>query len=293
MPRTAIRTQPGLWDKVKSEVTRGSKGGKPGQWSARKAQLAVALYKQRGGGYHGRKGADNALVKWASEDWQTKSGKPSLETGERYLPAKALKSLSESEYAATTRAKRAGLRRGEQFTKQPAKIAAKTKRFRKNGPFGFLSSVLAAGAAWELGWWWRRRSLRATTYERAASEAKRLGRPLVVVGAPDGGVTSGYGCGDVTVDIVRSESCPNPLVADITKPLPFKDDSVVIFVSCVLEYVEDSEVALRELCRVSGGHLFVVRVEPWTLTALFYPGAKRAFPRAPSCSAGGPPLKQP
>ena len=285
MPKTATRTKPELWEKVKAEVTRGSKGGKQGQWSARKAQLAVALYKKRGGGYRGRKGPENAIVKWTKEDWRTKSGKPSLETGERYLPAKALKSLSSSEYAATTRAKRAGLRRGEQFTKQPAKIAAKTKRFRKNGPIGFLSSLLVAGAAWELGWWYRRRSLRARTYELAASEAKRLGRPLVVVGAPDGGVTAGYGCGDVTVDIVKSQSCPNPLVADITKPLPFKEDSVVIFVSCVLEYVHDADAALRELCRASGGHFFVVRVEPWTLTSIFYPGAKRTFPRTPSCPA--------
>lgn len=282
--KAARRTNPKLWESVKDEVTRGSKGGRAGQWSARKAQLAVALYKQRGGGYRGRKTSDNALVKWTKQDWRTKSGKPSLEAGERYLPAKALKSLSSSEYAATTRAKRAGLRRGEQYTKQPAKIAAKTKRFRKNGPIGWLSSLVTLGAAWELGWWWRRRSLRSKTFELAAREAKRLGRPLVVIGAPDGGVTAGYGCGDVTVDLVRSQTCPNPLVADITKPLPFQDDSVVIFVSCVLEYVDDADAALRELCRASGGHLYVVRVEPWTLTSIFYPGAKRSYPRPPSCS---------
>jgi hypothetical protein len=283
MSKTAARTKPALWERVKAEVTRGSRGGKPGQWSARKAQLAVAEYKKRGGGYRGRKSSDNALAKWTREEWRTKSGKPSLETGERYLPAKAIKALSASEYAATTRAKRAGLERGEQFTSQPEKIAKKTKRYRRNGALSFLAPMLAVGAAWELGWWWRRRSLRQKTYELAAAEAKRLGRPLVVVGAPDGGVTSGYGCGDVTVDIVRSESCPNPLVADVTKPLPFADNSVVVFVSCVLEYVDNADAALAELCRASGGHMHVVRVEPWTLTSILYPGARRSYVRVPSC----------
>lgn len=284
MPRTASRTKPALWEKVKAEVTSGSKGGNPGQWSARKAQLAVKIYKERGGGYRGPKRKDNALVKWTREDWTTKSGEPSLKTGERYLPRKAIAALSDEEYAKTTRAKRAGLKRGEQFTKQPEKVAKKTRKYRRNGAFDLVGPILAVGAAWELGWWWRRRSLRAKTFELAAAEAKRLGRPLVVVGAPDGGVTAGYGCGDVTVDIVRSDSCPNPLVADVTKPLPFADNSVVVFVSCVLEYVDNADAAINELCRVSGGHFFVVRVEPWTLTSIFYPGARRTFVRPPSCA---------
>lgn len=134
--------------------------------------------------------------------------------------------------------------------------------------------TLAALGAWEGGWWLRRRSLRSSTFDEAKAQAKRLGRPLVVVGAPDGGVTSGYGCGDVTIDIVKSD-CPNSIQADITKGIPLADDSAVVFVSCVLEYVGDYDAAMRELCRVSGGNLYVVRVEPWTLTAYFYPGAKR------------------
>ena len=62
--------------------------------------------------------------------WKTKSGKPSSKTGERYLPEKAIKSLTSKEYAATTRAKRKGTAARKQFVKQPEKIAAKTKRFR-------------------------------------------------------------------------------------------------------------------------------------------------------------------
>ena len=131
-PTTAERTDPALWEAVKREVTAGSKGGKPGQWSARKAQLAVALYKQRGGDYWGPKSPRNALAKWTREDWRTRSGEPSLVTGERYLPARAIAALSPQEYAATTRAKREGMRRGEQFVAQPERIAAKTSRYRKN-----------------------------------------------------------------------------------------------------------------------------------------------------------------
>jgi hypothetical protein len=71
-----------------------------------------------------------SLKDWGNQDWTTKSGKKSSETGERYLPKAAIKSLSPSEYAATTRAKRAGKAKGQQFVKQPPKVAKKTAGFR-------------------------------------------------------------------------------------------------------------------------------------------------------------------
>jgi hypothetical protein len=75
-----------------------------------------------------------SLAKWTKEDWRTKSGKPSTQgkdaTGERYLPAKAIKALSASEYAATTKAKREGSKAGKQFVKQPTSVAKKTRKFR-------------------------------------------------------------------------------------------------------------------------------------------------------------------
>ena len=74
--------------------------------------------------------SQKSLKKWTRQKWRTKSGKPSAETGERYLPEKAIKALSSSEYAATTRAKRAGTAKGKQFVAQPKKIARKTARFR-------------------------------------------------------------------------------------------------------------------------------------------------------------------
>ena len=79
--------------------------------------------------------SQKSLKSWTKQDWRTKSGKPSTQgskaTGERYLPAKAIKSLSDSEYAASTRAKRRGKAQGQQFVAQPKKVAAKVKPYRK------------------------------------------------------------------------------------------------------------------------------------------------------------------
>ena len=72
-----------------------------------------------------------SLAKWTRQNWRTKSGKPSAKTGERYLPESAIKSLSSSEYAATTRKKREDTAKGKQFSRQPKNIGKKTKRFRR------------------------------------------------------------------------------------------------------------------------------------------------------------------
>ncbi|MEG8039262.1 hypothetical protein QP166_07865 [Sphingomonas sp. LR60] len=130
MSETAEKSDPALWEKVRDDVIAGAKGGRKGQWSARKAQLAVAEYKKRGGGYKGGKDADNSLHQWTEEDWGTKSGKPSEETGERYLPKEARKALSDKEYARTSAKKRADTRKGQQFSPQPDDVAAKTASAR-------------------------------------------------------------------------------------------------------------------------------------------------------------------
>ncbi len=127
MSSVAQKTNPALWEKAKAEA-KAKLGGKH---SARAMQMAVAIYKKKGGGYKGKKSASNKLAKWTKQKWRTKSGKPSGETGERYLPEKAIKSLSAKEYASTTQAKREGTKKGKQFVKQPKAIAKKVKRFRK------------------------------------------------------------------------------------------------------------------------------------------------------------------
>ena len=92
--------KPDLRKRIVASVKAGSKGGRPGQWSARKAQIANKRYEDAGGGYSGPKtSAQKNLSKWTDEKWRTKSGKPSTQgkeaTGERYLPERAIKSRSE------------------------------------------------------------------------------------------------------------------------------------------------------------------------------------------------------
>jgi len=76
------------------------------------------------------KAPQKSLKDWSNQKWKTKSGKPSSETGERYLPEKAIKSLTPAEYAATTKAKREGTAKGKQFVAQPKNVAKKTAKFR-------------------------------------------------------------------------------------------------------------------------------------------------------------------
>ena len=73
-----------------------------------------------------------SLANWTLQNWRTKSGKPSAKTGERYLPESAIKSLSSSEYAATTRKKREDTAKGKQFSRQPKNIGKKTSKFRRS-----------------------------------------------------------------------------------------------------------------------------------------------------------------
>jgi hypothetical protein len=129
-------TKPKLRERIKNRIMAGSKGGKAGQWSARKAQMLAAAYKKAGGGYRGGKGKkQKSLSKWTKEEWGTKSGKPSTQgkkaTGERYLPKRTREKLSAAEYLATSAKKRRDTKAGKQFSKQPKKVAKKTARLRK------------------------------------------------------------------------------------------------------------------------------------------------------------------
>lgn len=81
------------------------------------------------------KKSQRSLKKWTAQKWRTKSGKPSTQgkkaTGERYLPSAAIKALTPAEYAATTRAKRKATKAGKQVSRQPKRIAKKTRKYRK------------------------------------------------------------------------------------------------------------------------------------------------------------------
>ena len=129
----AKKTDPELWETVKDEYMESDKGGDPGQWSARKAQLAVQEYKRRGGGYadEGPDQEDTDLHQWTEEDWGTKSGGESAETGERYLPKKVRMLLTEDEYARSTQKKKDG---EQQFVDQPDDVKEKVAQIKDGGP---------------------------------------------------------------------------------------------------------------------------------------------------------------
>ena len=130
-------TKPELRKRIVSAVKAGTAGGGAGQWSARKAQIVAQRYKKAGGGYTGAKTAkQSSLSKWTSEKWTTKSGKPSTQgpkaPGERYLPKKAIQSLSAAEYAATTAAKRKGTAKGKQFVHNTKAARTAGRQARKS-----------------------------------------------------------------------------------------------------------------------------------------------------------------
>ena len=129
---TAKKTKPSLWKRIVSRIkSQASHGTAAGQWSGRKAQAAVKAYKKAGGGYRGGGKSKTSLAKWSKQKWRTKSGKKSSETGERYLPEKAIKNLSASEYARTTAKKRRDKAAGKQVSKQPKAIARKVRKYRR------------------------------------------------------------------------------------------------------------------------------------------------------------------
>jgi UTP:GlnB (protein PII) uridylyltransferase len=123
-------TKPKLRERIKNRIMRSSKGGRPGQWSARKSQLLAKAYKKAGGGYRGGKTtAAKSLTKWTKQKWRTKSGKPSLKTGERYLPERLVKSMTSSQYAYETRKKRAATKKGKQSASYSKKTTKRIRRY--------------------------------------------------------------------------------------------------------------------------------------------------------------------
>ncbi len=129
-------TDPELRDKIKAEVMAGDKGGKPGQWSARKAQLVATEYEHAGGGFKGGPDASQkSLQKWGDEKWHTADGgKAQHEDGttSRYLPDAAWNELSEKEKAETNRKKEEGSKKGKQFIAN----TEKAKEARKHATEG-------------------------------------------------------------------------------------------------------------------------------------------------------------
>lgn len=111
-------TKPELREKIKDELMASDKGGKKGQWSARKSQLLVQEYEKQGGGYKGKKDKEaKSLEEWTAEDWQTKEGDAKARHDSktsRYLPKAAWEKLSSQEKKEAEQKKTNGSKAGEQ-----------------------------------------------------------------------------------------------------------------------------------------------------------------------------------
>jgi hypothetical protein len=128
-------TQPELREKIKEQVLAGGKGGRPGQWSARKAQLVVHEYETHGGGYkRPRNTAQKSLKEWGDEQWRTANGNKAVQGAEthRYLPHAAWKKLSPAERKATDVRKVTASRRGQQYVANTPAASRARKRSIKH-----------------------------------------------------------------------------------------------------------------------------------------------------------------
>ncbi|MCT7660013.1 DUF5872 domain-containing protein [Mycobacterium deserti] len=165
-------TKPELRERIKEQIKASDKGGKKGQWSARKSQLLIQEYERQGGGYKGPKDKrQKSLEKWQHEEWQTRDGDARArgEGGEtrRYLPKKAWEQLSEAQQKATDDKKRKSSKSGEQHV--PNTAAAKAAR-----TIGRLDEMPVAKALKLVGDLDKRQLAAALKRERAGKGRKSL-----------------------------------------------------------------------------------------------------------------------
>lgn len=130
-------TDPELREKIKDELMQGDKGGKPGQWSARKSQMLAREYEAQGGGYKGEKDERaQSLDEWTEQDWQTEEGDANARDGnttKRYLPKKVWDMLSDEEKAEAERVKEAASHKGEQHVEWTPAVKRAMEKLEQDG----------------------------------------------------------------------------------------------------------------------------------------------------------------
>lgn len=136
--KTGNYTKPALRERLKRRIIAGGSGGRPGQWSARKAQMLAQAYRKAGGGYRtGRRSrSQRSLRKWTKQRWRTSDGKPAERDGRmrRYLPDAVWKRLSPNQRAATNRKKLQGDKIGKQFVRNTETVGKIAAKYRKKEP---------------------------------------------------------------------------------------------------------------------------------------------------------------
>lgn len=143
-------TDPELRDKIKDQLMKGDKGGKPDQWSARKSQMLAREYEAQGGGYIGEKDERaRSLDEWTEQDWQTEEGDSNAREGsttKRYLPKKVWDMLSDEEKAEAERVKEAASRKGEQYVEWTPAVKRAMEKLEQDGKSGASKQDLLAQA---------------------------------------------------------------------------------------------------------------------------------------------------
>lgn len=172
-------TDPELRERLKEEIKQSDKGGKPGQWSARKSQLLAREYEKQGGGYKGEKDrSQKHLEEWIAEEWQTKEGDANArgddgETG-RYLPKKAWESMSEEEREETERKKREGSRQGKQHVANTQEAKQARAKARGDAPIEGYDDMSVDEAKEELGGLSKGELKKVRSYEKENKGRKTL-----------------------------------------------------------------------------------------------------------------------
>lgn len=125
-----------------------------------------------------------------------------------------------------------------------------------------------------------RRTRRSHIFKLAKMRSQQVGKKLLVIGDPDNGIMNkyfgrDYGCGDECIDLAGCSKCKSFTKGDVCKMIKlYPSDSHVIFISCVLEYIDSDKLEdlYDELLRVSGKDLFVVSVGAGSIESYFYIG---------------------
>lgn len=188
-------TKPDLRERLKREVMAGSQGGRPGQWSARKAQILAARYKKAGGGYkRGLRKNQRSLKKWTREKWTTRDGKPAIrgKRTARYLPLKAWRKLTPAQAAATDKKKIEASKRGQQFVSNTRAAKKAGASVRKPKRVKFKSAGMSEIDMSELNKK-PKRTMVGRKKRRAGKDWENLGeKPVMGIETlPGGGLVSG------------------------------------------------------------------------------------------------------
>jgi hypothetical protein len=164
------------------------------------------------------------------------------------------------------------------------KHSLKKKAYQKNKEDSNMLTMykwLCLIVVYEILQTWFRRKQRRFLYEKAKARAQATGKKLLVIGDPHNGIFNSvfgpdYEAGDECLDIT---GCPTveqtrskKYKGKVEDILPQMDLSKrIVFISCVLEYVDDIEKVNSILSQMDQQDIFIVTVSPWTMEAWIYP----------------------